>query len=372
MPIQFAPPVFTPMDPAIAPAVERLCTPLLSAMAGLETAFRKLHPPHLSAIARALEPFAAKLGEARNTFSAITVPLQMHPVTNRLLEGTTHAARALDDLIAAPEDNAFPEKVLRAMRSHCRGQETLYPLHPVIRPIGRYFLEPPLRNRPDDFAARPEHHPGTGLQLLSGSLTDSSDYCLYVPETRDPATPLPLVVALHGGSGSGRDFIWTWLREARSRRFLLLAPSAAARTWAFDSRTDADRIFAAVDFLLETRPVRRDRLLLTGFSDGAIHTLTCGLLADSPFTALAPVSGVLHPQNLEYAKNRRIYMAHGALDWMFPIHHARQAHAILQSAGVDIVFRELPDLSHTYPREENARILEWFDPEMVACAGMDR
>ena len=43
--------------------------------------------------------------------------------------------------------------------------------------------------------------------------------------------PVGHVVALHGGSGSGRDFLWTWLREARGRRFLLAAPTAQGPTW---------------------------------------------------------------------------------------------------------------------------------------------
>jgi len=28
------------------------------------------------------------------------------------------------------------------------------------------------------------------------------------------------------------------------------------------------------------------------------------------------------------------------------------------------VYREIEDLSHTYPREENAAILEWFDASL--------
>jgi phospholipase/carboxylesterase len=29
-------------------------------------------------------------------------------------------------------------------------------------------------------------------------------------------------------------------------------------------------------------------------------------------------------------------------------------------AGADVVFREIEDLSHTYPRDENGRILDWL------------
>ena len=94
-----------------------------------------------------------------------------------------------------------------------------------------------------------------------------------------------------------------------------------------------------------------------------------------PFTALAPISGVLHPANLgngnlNRAAGMRIYLVHGALDWMFPVGLARMARDELEAAGADLMYREIEDLSHTYPREENARILEWFDPSLaVGSAG---
>ena len=43
---------------------------------------------------------------------------------------------------------------------------------------------------------------------------------------------------------------------------------------------------------------------------------------------------------------------------MFPIAIARIACEQLRAAGADLVFREIDDLSHTYPREENDRILD--------------
>jgi phospholipase/carboxylesterase len=104
-------------------------------------------------------------------------------------------------------------------------------------------------------------------------------------------------------------------------------------------------------------------------SDGATYTLRCGLQPDSPFTALAPVSGVLPPDALLAARatiaGRRLYLVHGALDWMFPVETARAARDALSAAGADLTFREIGDLSHTYPREENAKILAWFDPSLT-------
>jgi phospholipase/carboxylesterase len=111
--------------------------------------------------------------------------------------------------------------------------------------------------------------------------------------------------------------------------------------------------------------VDREHVLLTGLSGGATMTLLVGLGSDTPFTHLAPVSGVLHPMNLaigniDRARDKPIYLVHGALDWLFPVALAQEASRVLEEAGAHLVYRELEDLSHTYPREENVRIIEWF------------
>jgi phospholipase/carboxylesterase len=36
------------------------------------------------------------------------------------------------------------------------------------------------------------------------------------------------------------------------------------------------------------------------------------------------------------------------------------AQEALTAVGARLVYRELPDLSHTYPRDENPRILDWL------------
>ena len=50
---------------------------------------------------------------------------------------------------------------------------------------------------------------------------------------------------------------------------------------------------------------------------------------------------------------------------MFPVQIARVARDELEKAGADIVYREIEDLSHTYPRDQNDKILSWFDPSLA-------
>jgi len=104
---------------------------------------------------------------------------------------------------------------------------------------------------------------------------------------------------------------------------------------------------------------------MTGMSDGGTFTYVSGLQSSSPFTHLAPISASFHPMMLELidAPNivgRPIYVTHGTNDWMFDIEVARMARETLGGRGADVVFREIADLAHTYPREENPRILDWF------------
>jgi phospholipase/carboxylesterase len=178
---------------------------------------------------------------------------------------------------------------------------------------------------------------------------------------------MPLVVALHGGSGHGRDFLWSWLADARSRQMLLLSPTARERTWSImgGPDVDAEPLAHMVATVAARYPVDHERVLLTGMSDGATYALLCGLRDGMPFTHLAPVCGVLHPfllaeGGIERAHGRPIYLVNGALDWMFPVHTARMAHQALAAVGARIVYREIEDLSHTYPRDENPRMLDWL------------
>ena len=55
-----------------------------------------------------------------------------------------------------------------------------------------------------------------------------------------------------------------------------------------------------------------------------------------------------------------IYIVHGHEDWMFPPELARNAESALRKAGANVTYREVADLSHTYPRDENGGMLDWF------------
>jgi len=179
-------------------------------------------------------------------------------------------------------------------------------------------------------------------------------------------------MALHGGSGNGRGFLWSWLRDARSHGAILVAPTATGSpptksTWALMGEdTDSPNLARILDSVRSRCNVDPKRLLLTGMSDGGTFCYVTGLESASPFTHLAPVAATFHPLMAETADAERlrglpVYLVHGRLDWMFPVEVARQTQAALSAAGADVTYRELDDLSHCYPREINPVILNWLN-----------
>jgi phospholipase/carboxylesterase len=261
-------------------------------------------------------------------------------------------------------------RAYRALRHNTRAVEALYPLTFMLPPVSRFFLD--ASRRGDDalvarIAAADALREDVGILNVDNTRDARGGFSLYVPEYYDPSTRWPLIVALHGGSGHGADFLWTWLREARTRGCIVASVTSQGDTWSLmEPEVDGGRLRSLVVRIAQRWSIDTDRVLLTGMSDGGTFSLLTGLMQRAPFTHLAPISGSFHPMLLEGATEVAglpIYLVHGALDWMFPIDMARMAAAALTAAGAVVTFREIDDLSHTYPREENAAILEWLGVE---------
>jgi len=370
------------VPPAVTPesieAMGGLLPPLLQALERIGWVQRQLYPPLAGRLADELAPCSAAIAAPLRAVEGLVWPADLRFMREPLVE----TARQTLDLVAAFVEAAGspegPIGLYRALRRFARVQETLYPLAPVLEPVSRWFLEPE-RREDDDLVARlraaalRDDDPRVGVLHASNERADRGGFSLYVPEQSNGQTSMPLIVALHGGHGHGRDFLWTWLREARSRGMLLIAPTSRDRTWSIMGGADADAapLVEMVESVAASYPVDRGRVLLTGMSDGATYALLCGLREGMPFTHLAPACGVLHPAlfvngDLARAHGRPIYLVHGALDWMFPVSAAQLARQALLAAGARLVYREIADLSHTYPRDENPKILDWLMADATA------
>lgn len=354
---------------AILDAIMALVPQLLEALEVLGFTARHLHPPHMDELLARLDGADEAMEAGRVAFAAITWPDDLANFRQQIERVADEVRAAFAGLRAARHDPNGIMAAYRGLRHVSRAAEALYPVTAMLPPVSPYFLEPQARADKAlaaRLAAVDYGRDDVGVRHASNEKHERGGFSLYVPETYDAAAATPLIIAMHGGSGHGRDFLWSWIASARTRGAILLAPTSIGPTWSLmEPDLDNQNILRMIDHIAENWTLDRSRILLTGMSDGGTFSYVLGLQAAAPFTHLAPVSASFHPFLIEMADPARLsglplYITHGALDWMFDADMARNAQRAMSGAGANVTYREIADLSHTYPRDENPRIMDWF------------
>lgn len=182
-----------------------------------------------------------------------------------------------------------------------------------------------------------------------------------------PAPPsrseLPLVIGLHGRGASAEDAATVAVRVAADRcRFILpngpfpaqRSPWGGGYAWYQlghqQAATFARSRKLVLDLIatLEARyAVPRERIALLGFSQGAVLALDVALRSERPLAGVAALSGYLYaPETLAMAlrgaQQRRVLIVHGTYDDVISIDGARLARDVLEAAGLQPEYHELP------------------------------
>ena len=356
------------MSEAVVDEIVALLPPLLQSLEALGFVARHLNPPDFD---RVMEAAGAPDEALQAVRSRLTDwPEEFSEIRTSLEAASNAALAAFAGLRAVQRGNSDLVAVFRALRYAPRAQEALYPLATRFPPVSSFFVDAASREDSDLLArlVQPARD-NTGIMHDHNEPGSRGGFSLYVPEYYTPDRAWPLVMALHGGSGNGRSFLWSWLRDARSHGAILVAPTATGPTWALmGDDTDTPNLARILSQVRSRWNVDSKRMLLSGMSDGGTFCYVTGFTCTSPFTHLAPVAATFHPLMAEIADAERlrglpVQIVHGRLDWMFPVQVARQTRDALSAAGAAVTYRELDDLSHCYPREMNAEILKWMSGE---------
>ena len=349
-------------------ATTALIPPLLTGIEILGHAGRHMHPPNIPGLIEEIEPYRAPLQEGLDAFNAVAWPEHLGGFVAHAREAAELAMRSFNEFLSAQNQSNPTMGAYRAMGFNTKATEAIYPVAQMLPPVSRFFLHPEQRDD-DDLAQRIANADHTrehvGVMHAANGPDERGGFSLYVPEYYD-GEEVPLIVAMHGGSGHGRSFLWTWLRTARSRGAIVISPTSREGTWSLmGPDIDSANLDAMVAYAKEHWHIDESRVLLTGMSDGGTFSYVTGMRSDAPFTHLAPSSASFHPMLVEAADADRlhdlpIYLMHGALDWMFPVDVARSARDTFTAAGAQVTYREIADLSHTYPVEENPKIFDWL------------
>ena len=182
------------------------------------------------------------------------------------------------------------------------------------------------------------------------------DGVLYVPDTAEPGAPV--LVFLHGATGSGRAHLRAVLAAADRYGVVLVAPdSRHPMTWDLIAE---QRFGPDVDFLDDVLAALADRvdhgdldvdlgrLAVGGVSDGASYALAVGLCNGDVFpTVLAFSPGFLVAP--APVGRPRVFVSHGTADRVLPIDACSRAFVpLLEEAAYDVRFHEF-DGGHTVP-----------------------
>jgi phospholipase/carboxylesterase len=347
-------------------AIERLQNQLAPLLRSLETLGLIAHYLNPAELAGLLETIGAPDEDLRASRSIEPWPEPYPALGAQLDAASDEALAAFDKLRGFATDPGAAQEVFRAMRHLPRALEALYPLSGILPPVNRFFLDA-ARRKDEEFQKRFFAPPAdqTGVIRFGDEPDARQTVWAYVPETYATHVPHPLVMCLHGGSGRGRAFLWSWVRDARSRGAIVVAPTSLGPTWAIQGEdADSPHLAAIVDFVRQTWAIDPKRVLLTGMSDGGTFSYVSGLAAGSPFTHLAPVAAAFHPllamADAERLHGLPIHIIHGVKDWMFPVQMAREAERHFQAAGAAVTYREIPDLSHAYGADLSGMILDWL------------
>ncbi len=296
-----------------------------------------------------------------STFATMTPPAGMEEKHQRLCEAIRELNQAYD-LFMSKAGAEWTLAFLHSRAAFCRALYQLYELREHLPTIATHFL---IESAQSPVTSAP----GTATGFIQHKRNEErSDYTLYVPEDYTPDEPRPLIIALHGGYGQGYEYVWTWLRPARSRGYVVLAPKSLDNTW--DMTLDSSDTHSVLTMLSEvTRKYAIDpaRMYLTGLSDGGIFTYILGLEQSQLFRGLAPIAGVLHPAvdsmlRQGRGKDTPMLVIHGVQDFIFPVAFTRQTSDLLQKIGYQVTYKELPEWGHAYPYSINERmVLPWFE-----------
>ena len=186
---------------------------------------------------------------------------------------------------------------------------------------------------------------------------------------REPKIKLdknPLLLLLHG-YGSNEEDLFSFASELPDEYYVISARAPydlqyGSYAWYainFDAdenkfsdlnqaRSSRDVIAHFMDELVANYPIDANNITLIGFSQGAILSYAVALSYPEKVQRIVAMSGYF---NTEIAKeefesndfsNLKLFASHGSVDQVVPVDWARKAKPVLDSLGIENVYKEYP------------------------------
>ncbi|HYI13609.1 MAG TPA: dienelactone hydrolase family protein [Thermoanaerobaculia bacterium] len=201
-------------------------------------------------------------------------------------------------------------------------------------------------------------------------------YLVQVPSRRPDSEPLPMVIMIHGRGADMHDLadLAPMFDTAEGVRFVF--PNAPKPfegapgmtfgwTWfegwpplhasIVESRS---AMLEFIDEITAKYPTPEGKLIVGGFSQGALMALDSGLRTQKKLAGILSLSGGIYEReliDLTPLKGLPVFIGHGSQDEVVPVNYARRARRLLEDAGLDVEYHEYP-MSHQVAMEEAAAV----------------
>jgi len=187
----------------------------------------------------------------------------------------------------------------------------------------------------------------------------SLSYVLRAPKGTAESDPLPLVFMLHGRGADANDLADLAPMMGGGYRFVF--PNAAepfeaapgftfGYTW-FDGwpaepnsvKKSRNLLLQFIDEIIERYATPPGKVILSGFSQGALMSLDAGFRTKQKLAGIVVMSGAVYeadPPN--FSPKIPVLIVHGSDDDVIPVLAARRARRILEDHGIEPEYQEFP------------------------------
>lgn len=185
---------------------------------------------------------------------------------------------------------------------------------------------------------------------------------IVLPPNYGEVEKAPVIIALHPFGGTPEWIVRQWRDVAAERGAILIAPQAVFRQnngFQWGNVEHAEKVFLRAYRMLSDLKADRERVILTGFSQGAYMTFNLGMKHCEKFDGVIPVAGSYDPRFARpsgtSAKPRVVILA-GSEDRATASN--RIAEQQYQAAGIDVHLEVYEGLGHAFPRDRKNELLK--------------
>lgn len=207
-------------------------------------------------------------------------------------------------------------------------------------------------------------------------------YDISIPSNIEEGKKYPVLYAMHG-RGSNETDIMSLFKELKERFILVgirgmldlnggyeyftIKGFGNPNTDSFDHAIE--ELTQLINNIPEKYPVDTSRQFLTGFSQGAILSMSLALILGNQIKGIAALSGYIpkHVKDnypLKPVADLSIFIAHGKVDPIFPINIGEENYQFFKERTKNVQFYTYP-IEHHISKEEQNDVIKWLKEQSL-------